>query len=109
AAVEGVAGLWLSVELNAPPGATIAVLAGAVFAVAPLLAATRRLRPALRAAGAAAALLLLAGCGSSDSGKPVVVATTTQLADFARTVGGNDITVHQILQPNTDPHEYEPR
>jgi len=37
AAVEGVLGLWLSVELNAPSGATIAVLAGAVFAVAPLL------------------------------------------------------------------------
>jgi ABC-type Zn uptake system ZnuABC Zn-binding protein ZnuA len=109
AAVEGVAGLWLSVEVNAPPGATIAVLAGAVFALAPLLAAARGLlRPAAPAA-AAAVLLALAGCGSSNSGKPVVVATTTQLADFARTVGGNDITVHQILQPNTDPHEYEPR
>jgi manganese/iron transport system permease protein len=32
-AVEGVAGLWLSFETDAPPGATIAVLAGAVFAV----------------------------------------------------------------------------
>src|SRR4051795_2916832 len=32
--VEGVAGLWLSVQLNAPPGATIAVLGGAVFAAA---------------------------------------------------------------------------
>lgn len=36
AALEGVAGVWLSVELNAPPGATIATLAGAVFAVAAL-------------------------------------------------------------------------
>jgi ABC-type Mn2+/Zn2+ transport system permease subunit len=34
AAAEGVAGVWLSVELNAPPGATIATLAGVVFAVA---------------------------------------------------------------------------
>jgi ABC-type Mn2+/Zn2+ transport system permease subunit len=34
AAVEGVVGLWLSVQLNAPPGATIAVLTGGVFAVA---------------------------------------------------------------------------
>jgi zinc/manganese transport system substrate-binding protein len=38
-----------------------------------------------------------------------VVATTTQVADFVRNVGGQRIDVHQILQPNTDPHEYEPR
>jgi ABC-type Mn2+/Zn2+ transport system permease subunit len=31
AAAEGVAGVWLSVRTNAPPGATIATLAGAVF------------------------------------------------------------------------------
>jgi ABC-type Mn2+/Zn2+ transport system permease subunit len=30
-AAEGVAGVWLSVRTNAPPGATIATLAGAVF------------------------------------------------------------------------------
>jgi len=34
AALEGAAGLWLSVEANAPPGATIAVIAGGVFALA---------------------------------------------------------------------------
>jgi ABC-type Mn2+/Zn2+ transport system permease subunit len=32
AAVEGTAGVWLAVKLNAPPGATIAVTAGAAFA-----------------------------------------------------------------------------
>lgn len=32
-AVEGVIGLWMSAETNAPPGATIAVLAGSGFAV----------------------------------------------------------------------------
>ncbi|MHB8644141.1 MAG: metal ABC transporter substrate-binding protein, partial [Gaiellaceae bacterium] len=37
------------------------------------------------------------------------VAPTTQIGDFARAVAGNAVTVHQILQPNTDPHEYEPR
>jgi ABC-type Mn2+/Zn2+ transport system permease subunit len=31
AAAEGVAGIWLSVRTNAPPGATIATLAGGVF------------------------------------------------------------------------------
>jgi ABC-type Zn uptake system ZnuABC Zn-binding protein ZnuA len=38
-----------------------------------------------------------------------VVATTTQVADFVRNVGGRRIDVHQILHPNADPHEYEPR
>lgn len=33
-AVEGTAGLWLSFQTNAPPGATIAVIAGGVFVVA---------------------------------------------------------------------------
>ena len=58
-----------------------------------------------------AAGLALAGCGgnAAASDRPTVVATTTQLADVARNVGGDAVTVHQILQPNTDPHEYEPR
>lgn len=38
-----------------------------------------------------------------------VVATTTLVADWARQVGGDRVDVHAILQPNTDPHEYEPR
>jgi len=38
-----------------------------------------------------------------------VVASTTQISDFVRTVGGEEVDVHQILKPNTDPHEYEPR
>jgi ABC-type Zn uptake system ZnuABC Zn-binding protein ZnuA/ABC-type Mn2+/Zn2+ transport system permease subunit len=116
AGAEGVVGLWLSVKLNAPPGATIAVLAGAVFAIAPLLPLLARARraamPAAPAAAAAALVLFAAGCGSSangGTGKPLVVATTTQIGDFARAVGGNAIEVHQILRPNTDPHEYEPR
>jgi ABC-type Mn2+/Zn2+ transport system permease subunit len=36
AALEGAAGLWLSVQTDAPPGATIAVLSGGVFALAAL-------------------------------------------------------------------------
>jgi ABC-type Zn uptake system ZnuABC Zn-binding protein ZnuA/ABC-type Mn2+/Zn2+ transport system permease subunit len=106
AAVEGVAGLWISVELNAPPGAAIAVLAATVFALAPLARAAVRMRTALPVG---AALLLLSGCGGSGSDKPIVVATTTQIADFARAVGGDAVDVHQILRPNSDPHEYEPR
>jgi ABC-type Mn2+/Zn2+ transport system permease subunit len=41
-AAEGVVGLWLSVQTDAPPGATIAVLAGAVFALSSLLRALPR-------------------------------------------------------------------
>ena len=104
---EGVAGLWLSVRLNVPPGAAISVLAGGVFAV---IAAVRMVSPSARRLVPVAAALLLAGCGSTShpSGLPVV-ATTTQIGDWARVVGGANARVRQILQPNTDPHEYEPR
>jgi zinc/manganese transport system substrate-binding protein len=113
-AVEGTVGLWLSVKTDAPPGATIACVAGAVFAVAALAQAVARLpRGALAVAGTVIAVGLLgAGCGSSSSGSGEqleVVATTTQIGDWVREVGGNAVSVDQVLQPNTDPHEYEPR
>ncbi len=59
--------------------------------------------------------VLAAGCGQDDpdegGGEAAlsVVATTTQLADFATEVGGERVEVHRILDPNTDPHDYEPR
>jgi ABC-type Zn uptake system ZnuABC Zn-binding protein ZnuA/ABC-type Mn2+/Zn2+ transport system permease subunit len=113
-AVEGTVGLWLSVKTDAPPGATIAVVAGAVFVIA---AAARTLArvpraPALAGAGLVLVALLVAGCaGGSNAreGQISVVATTTQIGDWVREVGGNAVAVDQILQPNTDPHEYEPR
>ena len=68
-------------------------------------------RPAL-----AVAALVIAPCWSPVAatrrragGQLKVVATTTQIGDFVREVGGNAVAVDQILQPNTDPHEYEPR
>jgi ABC-type Zn uptake system ZnuABC Zn-binding protein ZnuA/ABC-type Mn2+/Zn2+ transport system permease subunit len=113
-ALEGTIGLWLSVKTDAPPGATIAVVAGAVFALAAggrALARSRRRVPALAIAALLALGALVTGCGSSssDSGQLRVVATTTQIGDLVREVGGNAVAVDQILQPNTDPHEYEPR
>ena len=113
-ALEGTVGLWLSVKTDAPPGATIAVVAGAVFALAAgarALVRARRRAPALALAALVAVSALAAGCGSSGSGNGQlqVVATTTQIGDFVREVGGNAVVVDQILQPNTDPHEYEPR
>jgi ABC-type Zn uptake system ZnuABC Zn-binding protein ZnuA len=65
--------------------------------------------PALVAVLAAAA----AGCGGSSSSpgdtRVTAVATTTQVADLVRAVGGDRVDVEQILQPNSDPHGYEPR
>ncbi|HEX7292255.1 MAG TPA: zinc ABC transporter substrate-binding protein, partial [Conexibacter sp.] len=58
--------------------------------------------------------VLAAGCGGADDashapGAVDVVATTTVLGDLARAVGGRDADVHQLLQPSSDPHDYEPR
>jgi zinc/manganese transport system substrate-binding protein len=115
AAAEGIAGLWLSVQTNAPPGAAIAVLAGGVFAlVAVARVALQHRRTAVAVAGAALLAALAAGCGSGSGGdagpgQVKVIATTTQIGDFARTVGGDRTKVVQLLKPNTDPHDYEPR
>jgi zinc/manganese transport system substrate-binding protein len=38
----------------------------------------------------------------------IVVATTTHIADFARTVAGDRAIVTSILPTDADPHEYEP-
>jgi ABC-type Zn uptake system ZnuABC Zn-binding protein ZnuA/ABC-type Mn2+/Zn2+ transport system permease subunit len=115
-ALEGTIGLWVSVQANVPPGPAIAVVGAAVFAMA---FAGRWLRSRvgitrLVAAGSAGLLgLIAAGCGSVDqsaSGSDfAVIATTTQIADWTREVGGAAVDVRQILQPNTDPHDYEPR
>ncbi|WP_067499702.1 metal ABC transporter substrate-binding protein [Actinoplanes sp. TFC3] len=71
-------------------------------------------------AAATALALLAAGCGSKgtpdaaagagpSSGAPLaVIATTPEVADFVRSIGGNDVSVTQIIKPNVDPHEYEP-
>ncbi len=57
--------------------------------------------------------MLLAGCGADTGGaapgQVKVVASTTQIADFARAVGGDRAKVVGLLKPNTDPHDYEPR
>jgi len=73
------------------------------------------LRRVLRLLALSALCLALAACGSdraasgSGAGSLRVVATTTQMADFARDVAGARAGVTQILAPNTDPHEYEVR
>lgn len=113
-ALEGTLGLWLSVKTDAPPGATIACVSGALFALAAVAKTLARRAPrgaGLALAGAIVLGLALGGCGTSASGdgKLDVVATTTQIGDWVRQVGGPAVSVDQVLQPNTDPHEYEPR
>ena len=74
--------------------------------------AVSRLVSALLAVLVLAAVALAAGCGddsgSSGSG-PTVVATTTQVADLVREVGGDRVNVDGMLRPGGDPHDYEPR
>jgi ABC-type Zn uptake system ZnuABC Zn-binding protein ZnuA len=61
-------------------------------------------------------LIALAGCGGDDdessatgTGERIaVVATTMQLQDFARQIGGDRVQVTGILGPDNEPHEYEP-
>jgi zinc/manganese transport system substrate-binding protein len=67
-------------------------------------------------AAAAAVVSGLAGCGAAGKDAAAapareelaVVATTPQVADFVRNIGGAGVAVTQIIKPGVDPHEYEP-
>jgi ABC-type Zn uptake system ZnuABC Zn-binding protein ZnuA len=57
--------------------------------------------------------LLSLGCttthiASSTPGQITVVATTTQMQDLVRHVGGQNVHLVGILKPNVDPHDFEP-
>lgn len=80
---------------------------------------TRPSRLLLAAASTAAvAALALSGCSASpapgSSGKPggsgklAVVATTTQVGDFAAEVGGDDIQLTTLLAPGASAHHFDP-
>lgn len=45
---------------------------------------------------------------SADDSRPLVVATTTMIADLARQIGGDRVQVVGLMPPGTDPHIYEP-
>jgi ABC-type Zn uptake system ZnuABC Zn-binding protein ZnuA len=71
-----------------------------------------------------AGALVLAACGSDNgsssppsttgaaatgAGKVLnVVTTTTQITDFARNIGGDQVKIYAVLKANVDPHDYEP-
>lgn len=60
----------------------------------------------------AAAVVLLgmacSGGSDSDDGRLRVVATTTQIGDFAANVGGDLISLTVLLKPNQDAHDFDP-
>jgi zinc/manganese transport system substrate-binding protein len=69
----------------------------------------------LTAAAVVAGAIALAGCGSAEpnegsaSGKLQVVAAENFWGSIAAQLGGEDVAVSSIIvNPNTDPHSYEP-
>ena len=61
------------------------------------------------AVGVAATAVAACGDDSGSGGRLTVVATTTQVADLARQVGGDRVNVEGMLRSGGDPHDYEPR
>lgn len=63
-------------------------------------------------------LSLLAGCllcvsvcpaaAKTEAGRLLVVASTTQIADFTRQIMGDRAVVKSVLAPGADPHTYQP-
>jgi ABC-type Zn uptake system ZnuABC Zn-binding protein ZnuA/ABC-type Mn2+/Zn2+ transport system permease subunit len=105
-AAEGTAGVLIAVELNAPPGAVIATLAGGVFCLA-AIARAAGVRRSATAGLALTAVLIAGGCGAGDGAR--IVATTPIASDLTRSVAGEEVAVATIISPGTDPHAYEPR
>ena len=65
-------------------------------------------RRLLTAASALATLACLPGAGALAQGKrPRIVATTGQVADIVRNVGGDRVEVESLLGEGVDPHSYK--
>lgn len=117
ALASGLIGLYLSLTLDLPTGASVAAVAGGAFFVAAALVGRASVRrPAVAAALVAVFALAAGGCGSSGTsstdagvGKLSVVATTPQVADIVKQVGGDAVDVTTLLPPGADPHDYEPK
>lgn len=56
-------------------------------------------------------VLILTGCQKSEQSNTAdtlnIVATTTMLADLAKTIGGEHVTVNGLMGPGIDPHLYQ--
>ncbi len=55
-------------------------------------------------------MLVLTGCAASSSGTsvPVILTSTTFLADITRNIAGDRISVESLLPIGADPHSYQP-
>ena len=49
-----------------------------------------------------------AGAPAAAAGKPRVVATTTQIEDVARIIGGDEVEVVGLMPRDADPHSFQP-
>lgn len=99
------AGLVLSFYMSYPPSFFITALAFGAYLAS-------RLRPLLPAT-MVAALLLVAACGANltaqSGGKLQVVAAESFWGSIASQVGGDKVQVTSIIvNPDVDPHSYEP-
>ena len=85
--------------------------------MAPPPASRRRASARLAVVLVTALSLSASGCGPAGGGatadlseRPVrVVATTSMIADLAREIGGDRVTVEGLMGPGIDPHLYRPR
>lgn len=74
----------------------------------------QRLLPLVITTVSASFALLLGGCAREQSpstdgdSPPLVVATSTIIADLSQQVGGSEIRLEGLLNPGDDPHVYEP-
>lgn len=59
-----------------------------------------------------ASLLAASACAgpsaAQDDGRPQVLTTFTVLADMTRAVAGDAVSVHSVIRPGAEIHEYEP-
>jgi ABC-type Zn uptake system ZnuABC Zn-binding protein ZnuA/ABC-type Mn2+/Zn2+ transport system permease subunit len=133
ALLAGVVGVLIADRWSLPPGATVVLVAAALWPIAIGIAHARtmRLGRGLAAAGALGAVAVLGACGGgtapgdggtdpgasatteaaatgSASPRLQVVATTPIVADWARQVGGDAVEVATIMPPGVDTHDFEP-
>lgn len=49
----------------------------------------------------------VAAGGPAEKDRPLIICSTTQVADFARQIVGDRFQVRSVLAPNQDPHQYK--
>ncbi len=90
------------------PATTAAATTVATTAPATTIAPTTAAPTTVAATSVAPTTAASATTVVAPATKLKVVATTTQVGDFVKNVGGNRIELITILKPNADPHDYEP-